>query len=476
MGQEISHSQFSADEHAAFRTRLRDETKILKQWFDQRRFDGAAVPTSGLEVEAWLLDQNGLPAPRNREFLATVNHPYVVPELSQFNFELNSDPLALHGDFLSRSLADLTEIWQRCTTAAQQLHLRPLTIGILPTVRDEMLQPEHMSASHRYRALNQELLHLRRMTPLHIHIHGRDALDYYCSHLMLEAACTSLQVHLKLSQDLAARFYNAAVMTAGPLLAATANSPFLYGKSLWAETRVPAFEQVTAAHGFKDAEGREVGRVTLGTGYLRHSLLELFLENLSYPTLLPELGSATAPLSTLRLHNGTVWRWCRPIVGFETDGTPHLRIEHRVMPAGPTLIDMVANMALCLGLTLALGHADIAPELWIPFEEARANFYACARDGLDAQVRWSGTTGPVQSLLLERLLPAARDALARAGLDASELHHYFDEILHPRILTGINGSRWQRDYIQQQGQDFQALTERYATLQSTGVPVHRWPV
>ncbi len=476
MGQEISHSQFSAEEHAAFHARLREETKTLKHWFDQRAFDGAAQPTSGLEVEAWLLDQHHLPAPRNAEFLATVNHPYVVPELSQFNFELNSDPLALTGDFLSRTLTGLSDTWQRCTVAAEKLQLQPLAIGILPTVRDEMLQPEHMSASHRYQALNQELLRLRQMTPLHIDISGDDTLNYRCSHLMLEAACTSLQVHLKLPQDLAPRFYNAAVMATAPVVAATANSPFLYAKSLWAETRVPAFEQVTAAHGFKDAEGREVGRVTLGTGYLRHSLLELFLENLSYPTLLPELGSAAAPLSTLRLHNGTIWRWCRPIVGFEADGTPHLRIEHRVMPAGPTLGDMVANMALCLGLSLALGHAEIAPELWTPFEDARANFYACAREGLDAQVRWSGTRGSVQTLLLDRLMPAAKAALADAGLDRRDLDFYFDEVLRPRVLTGINGSTWQRRYIQTHGRDFQALTERYTTLQKLGTPGHTWPL
>ena len=141
-----------------------------------------------------------------------------------------------------------------------------------------------------------------------------------------------------MGQGEATRLYNAAQIAAGPLVAATANSPFLYGKSLWAETRIPAFEQSTKILGFPDPQGRHVLRVTLGTGYLRHSPLELFLENLSYPTLLPMIADDDASrLPCLRLQNGTIWRWNRPIIGFDEDGAPHLRIEMRAMPSGRAL-------------------------------------------------------------------------------------------------------------------------------------------
>jgi len=476
MGQEIENSSFSEADHGEFRARLREETKVLKRWFDERTFNHALQFTAGLELEAWLIDQNHLPSPKNEEFLATLKDPDIVAELSKFNFEINAAPLVLTDDALSQTQSALETIWSKCERAAETLSLHPVAIGILPTVRDEMLQPDWMSDSNRYRALNRELFLRRRREPLHICIEREERIDYRCDHIMLEAACTSLQAHLKINQEDAVRFYNAAVIAAAPLIAATANSPFLYGKSLWDETRIPAFEQVTALEGFLDAEGRNVKRVTLGTGYLRHSFLELFLENLSYPILLPALEDDASKLPHLRLQNGTVWRWVRPILGFDGRDNPHLRIEHRVMPAGPSIIDTVANLALCHGLVLALGRTDIPPESEIPFEHARANFYACARDGLKAQVDWRGKSVNVQSLLLERLLPDARDALVREGVHTHALDYYFAEVLEPRLRSGRNGAGWQRSVIECNGVNFQALTERYAEFQATGTPVHTWTV
>ena len=476
MGQEISHSGFTAQEHAQFRTRLREETKILRRWFEGREFHYSGDSTGGMELEAWLLDGSFLPAPRNAEFLSMVDDPGVVPELSQFNFEINSDPLVLRAGYLRDTRAALADRWRRCREAAHRLEMTPLAIGILPTVRDQMLQPEWMTESNRYHALNRELARLRGLSPVHIEIHGDDELDYHCGHIMLEAACTSLQVHLKVNQDDARRYYNASLLAAAPLVAVSANSPFLYGQSLWAETRVPAFEQVTATHGFRDADGCQIGRTTLGTDYVRHSLLELFIENLSYPTLLPTLFDDPRKLPHLRLHNGTLWRWCRPLIGFEADGTPHLRIEQRVMAAGPTIDDMVANIALSQGLTLALGRDGPALEEEIGFDQVRENFHACARGGLDARVRWRGREVGVQALLLDHLIPAARLALERQDLDRDDLDYYFGEILHRRVLTGRNGACWQRSFVDLHGKDFQALTQRYAELQLSDNPVHDWSV
>ena len=245
------------------------------------------------------------------------NDPDVVEELSKFNFEINAPPRPLGPDTFSATHDDLDKVWGKCRKVAASLDMTPVAIGIMPTVRDEMLQPAWLSDTNRYHALNAEVFRRRKGQPLHISISGKDTLDYRCDHVMLEAACTSLQAHLKINQEDAPRYYNAGVLAAGPLVAATANSPFLYGKSLWQETRIPAFEQATAVDGFRDMEGRNVLRVTLGTGYLRHSFLELFLENLSYPTLLPALTEDRSRLPHLRLQNGTVWRWVRPIIGFD---------------------------------------------------------------------------------------------------------------------------------------------------------------
>ena len=476
MGQEIEQTSFGAHEQEKFRARLRHETKTLKRWFDEQAFEQSSTPTTGLELEAWLTDENLLPAPQNDRFIAIADDARIVPELSRFNFELNVDPRPLADDFLRQTRRDLESLWGLCEAAAAALNLAPVAIGILPTVRDEMLQPAWMSESNRYRALSQELLRLRNHEPLHVLIDGDEQLDLRCNHIMLEAACTSLQAHLQVNQDDAVRSYNASIIAAGPLVAATANSPFLYGKSLWSETRIPAFEQATAVHGFRDVTGRDVLRVTLGTDYLRHSMLEWFLENLAFPVLLPVLVEQRERLPHLRLQNGTIWRWVRPILGFNADGQPHLRIEQRVMPAGPSIVDTVANLALSFGLTLALATEETPPESQIPFEDARNNFYACSRDGLAATVRWQGRRVGVQTLLHDELLPRARRALDERGVSRADLVECFDDILLPRLQSGRTGSQWQRSYCQCNGSNFQALTQSYLAWQRSGRPVHDWTV
>ena len=475
MGQEIDADGFTDKMRETFRARLRAETATLKGWFDARAFDFAEGFTAGLELEGWLIDENAMPAPQNEAFLAAADHPLIVPELSKFNFELNAAPAPLRGSCLSAMGRDLADLWGRADRAAAGLGLRPIAVGILPTVRDAMLQPEWMSTSNRYRALNDELFRLRKDKPLHIRIDGEDRLDYRAGHIMLEAACTSLQTHLKINQEDAPAFWNASVLSAGPLVAASANAPFLYGRSLWAETRIAAFENATECDAFRDHAGREMRRVTLGSGFVRHSLLELFVENLAYPTLLPALSDDAARLPRLKLQNGTLWRWCRPILGYEDDGTPHLRIEQRVMAAGPSIDDMIAHLALSFGLALHLARAGPA-DAFADFETARANFYACAREGLNARVTWKGRRVDVQALLLHELLPAARAALAAEGVDEADLERYVDHVLRPRMISGLNGARWQRSFVRRYGRDFQALTEAYAERQASGAPVHAWTV
>ena len=476
MGREIDSEHFDETDFDEFRDRLRKETAVMKGWFDHRAFHYAETYTVGLELEAWLLDENALPAPVNQEFLAAANHRDIVEELSAFNVEINAPPAALEGEVFSQTESNLKNTWSHCQKTAGDLGVRAAMMGILPTVRDEMLQLEWMSDTNRYKALNEQLMRRRNSEPLHIDIRGHDHLDYKCNHIMLEAGCTSLQAHIKVNQEDCVRFYNASILAAAPLVAATANSPFLYGKSLWCETRIPAFEQATALDGFRDAAGRNVQRVTMGTGYLRHSFLELFMQNLSFPVLLPALEDDAERLPHLQLQNGTIWRWVRPILGFDKTNTPHLRIEHRVMPAGPSLIDTVANLALCHGMVLSLARASSPPEEYTRFEEARQNFYACAKDGLDAQVVWEGRTMNVQSLLLDKLIPDARAALQSAGISSGDIAHYIDGVIVERVRSGRTGAAWQRSFTECNSANFQALTERYVDLQDTNAPVHTWEV
>ena len=350
MGEEIKATGFTPADKARFASRLAQETGLARTLYERDKFsrDGHMV---GFEVETWIVDHNYAPSSINQTLLETLNHPLVVPELSRFNLELNCAPVRLAGDALTQAHQSLTRLWATCNDVAHRLDANLVLIGTLPTIRDSDLTLANMSPLNRYYALNQEVLRLRGGQPLHVNIAGRDRLASVHTDVMLEAATTSFQIHLKAPADLAHRYYNASVAASGPILAACGNAPFLFGKALWEETRVPLFEQAVKVPG--------PARVSMGSGYVTRSLIEIFEENLrDYDALLPmAFDDPPEEMRHLRLHNGVIWRWNRPLIGFDESGAPHFRVEHRILPAGPTFIDMMANVALYLGLARTLAMA-----------------------------------------------------------------------------------------------------------------------
>ena len=363
MGDEITHSHFGAADFALFDQRLKQETRLLGQWFEEGAFS-SRVPACGLEIEAWLIDDKALPAPLNQQFLDRMNDPLVVPELAKFNVELNVDPQTLNGKALSLLREGLQRTWDDCQRVAAGMDTRLLIIGILPSVSQQDLTLANMSELKRYRALNDQVLRLREGKPLMLDIYGREHLAISHRDVMLESAATSLQLHLKVAAPNAVRYYNAAQIVSAVTVVAAVNSPFLFGRHLWEETRIPLFEQAVEVGGFAGASRGPVRRVSFGTGYAKESLLECFVENEEhFPVLLPiQFDQPDREMRHLRLHNGTIWRWNRPLIGYDDDGTPHLRIEHRVLPAGPTVIDGIANAAFFFGLVHALASNSVAPE------------------------------------------------------------------------------------------------------------------
>ncbi len=470
MGREVETNRFSHQDFKTFAQRLADETALLGDWFAGDVF-GAGRPSAGFELEAWLVDDDCRPAPRNEDFLPALDDPLVVPELASFNIEINCTPRPLRGDALSRLRAELETTWRRCRTRARSMDLELVMIGHLPTVRADDLHLGNMSRSSRFRALNEQVLRLRHGHPLMLHIQGREHLRTVHADVMPEAAATSFQIHLQVGLDTSVRAYNASLATAAPLLAASTNAPFLFGRTLWEETRIPLFEQAIAMD-----DG--IQRVTFGSGYVRESLFECFVENLAdYPILLPACeASPREQLRHLRLHNGTIWRWVRPLIGFDAPGRPHLRIEQRVVPAGPTVVDGLANAALFYGLVEALVRRPDAIERRLPFDRARSNLYAVARHGLAARIDWlDDATVPVRQLLLDELIPAARLGLERLGIDADDAT-YFLGIVDERVRSGRTGSWWQQAYRQRHDADMGRLCRAYLERQQDGRPVHAWPL
>jgi hypothetical protein len=468
MGQEIAEDAFDEQHFARFRSHLEAEMELLRSWFAGNKFCVDKLQC-GLELEAWLIDREGQPVPDNELFLATLDRQSVVPELAKFNFELNVTPQYISGVGLGDLQAELQATWGRCQQVAERLEHRTVSIGILPTLTDEQLCLQNMSRMRRYAALNEQMSRLRGGRPVTLEIEGHDTLRSVHHDLMLESAATSLQIHLKVPQHHAVRYYNASQIASAFTVAMAANAPLLFGKRLWDDTRIPVFEQSVDTAG-------QIPRVSFGNAYLQLSVLELFEENFnSHRVLLPaELEQGPSTMPYVRMHNGTIWRWNRPLIGFESDGTPHLRIEHRPMSASPSMADLVADMVLYLGLAHRLATLQTSPESMLPFDLARTNFYSAARYGLNATVSWiDGRQHRLGTLLLEELLPWIEAGLADLELSSQDIDSHV-ATLRGRLESGQTGAVWQRRKYELLCGDTRRLLLEYLSGQVSGEPIHQW--
>jgi len=477
MGDEIEFSRFRKKDYERFFDKLDQETELLRSWLDKGQLS-TKYGIAGFEQEAWLIDNEFSPSPANDFLLNDLKNALLSPELSRFNIELNVNPQTLGGDCFSHLRNELVQLWQSCERSAQKIDAHMMMTGILPTVCDHNLTIENMSPLNRYRALNEQIMQARKGKPLKLDIVGESHLQSRHTDVMLESAATSFQIHRQIPFPLARRAYNASIIASAPLVALSANSPYLFGTDLWDETRIPVFEQAVAVGGYGLAMRGPTRRVSFGTGYAQHSLLECFIENREhFPVLLPvEFGEAPERLCHLRLHNGTIWRWNRPLIGFDDDGTPHLRIEQRVVPAGPTVIDEIANAVFFYGLHENLMTREIPPELKLSFSDARDNFYLAAQKGLRSTVlNFDGKKVPMKSLILEELMPAARDGLEKLAINRNDIKDYLG-IIEARVSSGRNGACWQRSFVAENGNDMRALTSVYYHNQQCGNPVHEWSI
>ncbi|MDP1925648.1 MAG: glutamate--cysteine ligase [Thiobacillus sp.] len=475
MGQEIDRTHFSETDSRQFASRLAEETAALQSFAEAGGFSDARY-VAGFELEAWLLDHAGRPSPVNETYLRALNDPLVVPELSRFNVELNAPPVEMGAGVLAAMEESLLTTWDKCQQVAHGMDTVLAMTGILPTIRDEDLCLANMSAMNRFDVLNAQVLQQRGGAPIRIDIEGADHLQLSRRDVMLEAATTSFQLHLQVPFEQAGRYYNATLISCAPLLAAAVNSPLLFGQRLWQETRVPVFEQAVELGGYAGLAEPTLRRVTFGRGYVANSPLELFEENLQhYPVLLPMPQAETSTrYPHLRLHNGAIWRWVRPLIGFDDAGQAHLRLEQRVLPSGPTVLDMMANAALYFGLVHALARQPVAAEAGLPFADTRANFYAAARHGLEAELTWlDGRRYPLREFILETALPLARQGLRDFGLPAAEIEHYLG-VVEARVRSGQTGSAWQLQRLAKVDGDVHRMMDDYLVNQRSGAPVHEW--
>ena len=473
MGQEIENKTFTQDDYDQFRHNLEKETSQLEEFFKDDALANECL-MGGFEIEAWLLNKFLYPALLNKEFLENFDSTLASPELAKFNLEFNNLPRKLCGAVFSDFFAELLETSAKANDTAKNLSSPSslLLIGTLPTLSITDLNEHSMSDMNRYRALNNEIMSRRKKKPVHLYIQGHELLDLYCHDVMLEASTTSFQIHTKVPAKDAHHYYNASLIISAPLVAVTANSPYIFGKNLWSETRIPLFEQSIDT----DNTNAPCKRVGFGSGFAQESILECFQENLKgFHILLPAIKDNTNNLAHLRLHNGTIWRWNRPLLGFNKTGQPHIRIEHRAIAAGPTYIDMIANAVFFYGLqhfwAQFLKQGNALPT----FKETKDNFYLTAAHSFQCSIQWFGKETTPSELLKNVLLNQAKQGLQDLEISEIDIEHYLN-IITSRVESRQTGAQWQRDYVTCHRCDMEELTHAYQYLQKTGEPVHTWEV
>jgi hypothetical protein len=489
MGRDVPPIRVSHYDRRAYRVKARSCLDALARMLRDAKFD-TEPRRIGLEIELHLVDGLGLPSMKNAEILGAIADPIWASELGQFNLEINVPPQPMTGDALTKLERGVLASLAHAERRAQQADSHLMLVGILPTLRESDVTEHAMSAAPRFRLLNEQII-AARGEEMRIAIDGTERLLTHADTITPEAACTSVQCHLQVSPESFASYWNAAQAVAGVQVAVAANSPFLFGRELWRETRLILFEQVTDTRPDELKEQGVRPRVWFGERWIT-SPFDLFAENLRYfPALLPVCddedpeevldGGRIPQLAELTLHNGTIYRWNRPVYAV-MDGKPQLRIENRVLPAGPTVADIMANAAFYAGLVRALAEAERPVWSQMSFAAAADNLAEGARLGVDARLYWPGLgMVPVTELVLRRLLPLAADGLRRWGVDTRDAEQLLGTI-EQRCLSATTGATWQSKAVRalaNAGHDrreaLRLMTQEYIERMSTNLPVHLWP-
>lgn len=486
MGEEVEAQEFSRADRTHYREKVRRNLDVFARMLREARFD-TDDPMTGLEVELNLVDEAGDPALKNAEALEAIADPDFQTELGQFNVEINVPPAKIREGGLTTFEQNLRRSLNDAESKSSAIGAHMVMIGILPTLTEAHMTPANLSPNPRYKLLSEQILNARG-EDITISIDGPERLQSIVDSIMPEAACTSTQFHVQTSPAQFGAYWNASEAIAAIQLALAANSPYLLGRELWRETRIPLFEQATDTRSEELKAQGVRPRVWFGERWIT-SVFDLFEENVRYfPALLPICDDedplavledgGTPKLAELRLHNGTIYRWNRPVYDV-TGGVPHLRVENRLLAAGPTVADTMANAAFYFGLVRGLAESE--RPLWsqMSFSAAEENFHVAAREGIDAHVYWPGV-GQVRvtELVLRKLLPMAREGLAAWGASGDEVDRLLG-IIEQRCLTGVNGAEWLVDRVRAEGERdrydaLRAALLDYCAGMHSNEPVHTW--
>ena len=490
MGDLNVKSVANLNDQSKFSQHLLNDVKALEIMLENGLFDIEATRI-GAEQELCLVDEHLKPASICTPLLKDINNPDYVTELAKFNIEVNYPPLLFKGDCLSKLEQNILNSLDTTAKAANKLQADIALAGILPTIRKFDLDPKNMVPFERYKALMEAITRLRG-SEYELKINGIDELNMRLDSAFVEGCNTGFQVHMQIKPDEFVEMYNIAQAIAAPVLAISANSPFLFGKRLWKETRIALFQQSVDTRVSGNHLREKSPRVTFGNSWLKGSILDIYREDIMRfrvllhadidENSLDVLNNGGIPkLKALTTHNSTVYRWNRPCYGIGGD-KPHLRIENRILPSGPSAIDEVANSAFWFGLMN--GMKDEYPDITkvLDFDDAKSNFTSAATYGLDTKFNWIGKSKfAVADLIKQELIPIAKQGLSKANIDQNDIDKYLN-IIEERSENARNGAQWMlHSYsnLNNKASKEESLTAITATMiknQKLNVPVHKWPL
>ncbi len=471
MGSEISNRKFTQEDFIAFKKACNDELEYIRTLFAKGSDIFSDKYRIGYELEVCILDSDNQPNPINKKILDDIHSPLFTNELAKYDLEINGNVCELDEDAPFKLNEDLLLLWNKAQTSASKFNAHLGLFGVLPSLKLEHFDQElYQSEMHRYTLVSQRMQELRH-EPIKLLFHGKDEVSLEKDDVMLEALGTSLQIHLQIPFDEAVEYYHAALLASVVLTGFAANSPLVVGKRAWHESRIAIFEQSVDT---RDKERREHGdekRVHFAHGYI-DSWMDLFEQNNEFKIIFADIKEKpVSDLHHFNLHNGTIWRWVRPILDSDKDGKHTLRLELRSLPSGPTLIDTVTNIWFFIGLIKGLINLKIDLRQ-IPFDTVKDDFYNTARTGLDTEFHEPvyGKKVSLKEWILSDGLALTKEGLSSFGIVESD---QILNIIEERTSNEQNGASWQLLHYEKY-KSIPKLMEDYMHQAKQNIPVHKW--
>ncbi len=444
----------------------------------------------GAEQEMFITDSDYSPNLTALKILNDINDERFTNEIALFNIEANLTPRLFQGKCLSEMEEEIKEVISIAKHQAANHDSKIILAGILPTLRQLDLTMESITPVDRYYELNDRLKEIRG-SDFRMDIRGIDELSVTHDNFMLEAMNTSFQVHFQVSGNEFVNMYNLSQAVTAPLMALAVNSGLIHHYRLWHESRIAVFQNSIDTRSTTHQKRGTQPRVHFGNEWIE-SIVDVFRDDISRfsvvltsdyeedPVAMVEAGQMPK-LKALMLHNGTVYRWNRPCYGVK-DNVPHLRIENRVLPSGPSVIDEVSNAAFYFGLMSGMSqkYPDITQVL--RFSNARNNFLQSCRNGLECHFNWiDGESISAPKLIKNELLPIAENGLKSAGLDHGDIERYLSTIAR-RVESKQTGARWaiksitEMDKKVHPDEKVRSIVAEMDKQQTIDRPIHEWPL